>query len=119
MSSFSNNLRQYEIAEARKRMGLSTGSTASEGFTNTVSSSGNAPSLNDSTAVGYQEMQNAKNQMSSFGYSSAGTSGMASGLSSNIAAGTNTNPSLYASNAVGTAEIQNAKQNMDQSTQMY
>ncbi len=71
MNTFESQMRQYEIAEARKKMGMPC-STASGGFTSMSSqtsggmTSGNTANLNNSSAVGYNEIQNAKQKMNKF-----------------------------------------------------
>lgn len=66
-NNFNNNLRSFEISEAKKRMNLS-----SMGISNNLSSQasmisqGSSPSLNNSISVDSSELQQAKQNMNQF-----------------------------------------------------
>lgn len=106
------NIRDFEIAEARRRMGLS-------GMT---SSTTDVPSLSSSTSVGAGETQNARQNMGtsnsytpqSMGMTSSTTSQGYSGMPINYTnlSSLNNVPDLNNSMSVGYSEIQKAKQDM-------
>jgi len=60
MNDFTSNIRQFEIQEARKRMGLSQGASNSHGMTSGI---GNTPNLNNSISVNNYEIQKVKQNM--------------------------------------------------------
>ncbi len=104
-------IEQFEIAEARKRMGLTN--NAQNQMTNTTQGTQynqygqqyaktNTPSLNDSTSTGYSEVQKAKQDMGVQGQYNA---------SQQV-------PTLSSSTAANSGEIQKAKQDMQQSSSM-
>lgn len=99
MQNFGNGrqLRDYEIAEARRRMGALNTTGQSMGYT------GNIPSLSSSTTTGYAEVQQARQNMNQGTFTSGGYTTSYSNI-----------PTLSSSTTTGNAEIQQTKQKMNQ-----
>lgn len=112
--SFENQMKQLEIAEARKKMGISSTGAASLGISNyssgyTNMTSDTTQNLSNSTAVGYGQMQNANQQMNQYSYTAGTTTSITN--YSNV-------PSLSDSTTINNAERQKAMINMN-TTSMY
>lgn len=116
------NVRDFEIAEARRRMGTSTNNTQNMGMTNNIPT--NVPSLSSSTSTGNAEAQNARQNMgTSANYSPQNmgmgmTNSMSPGYSGMTPNYTNLSslsgvPDLDSSTSVGYSEIRKAKQDMN------
>ncbi|MDK2919252.1 MAG: hypothetical protein PWQ37_1985 [Candidatus Petromonas sp.] len=122
MMDTNNQIRQLELAEARKRMGTGDTGMVNAGFTN-ISGANNMtsaaqPSLKNSATTGAAEIQNVKqkmNQSASGAGANAGMAGTTAGLYGMTSAAT---PSLSDSIATDNAEVQNVRQKMN-TTSLY